>query len=75
MKRRDVVARGLAGSALLLTPSQLFAELFRTPSPPAQANRPWFAAALKAGDKVLMLAPIETLTKLGTLTASRSKAG
>lgn len=30
---------------------------------------------LKAGDKVLMLAPIETLTKLGTLTASRSKAG
>lgn len=47
MKRRDVVARGLAGSALLLSPSQLLAELLRTPTSQV-SNRPWLAAALKA---------------------------
>jgi lantibiotic modifying enzyme len=46
MKRRDIVARGLAGSALLLNPTQLLAELLRTS--PQVASRPWLAAALKA---------------------------
>src|SRR5688500_9913002 len=45
--RRSFIGRGLAGSAVLLTPSQLFAELLRERS--AQVSgRPWLAAALKA---------------------------
>src|SRR5688572_3837512 len=47
LNRRDLLTRGVAGSALLLTPSQLFAELLRERS--AQVSgRPWLAAALKA---------------------------
>ena len=47
MNRRDVLTHGLAGSAMLLTPSQLFAELLRVPSNQSM-TRPWLAGALKA---------------------------
>lgn len=47
LNRRDLLARGVAGSALLLTPSQLFAELLR-PRSTQLLSRPWLAAALKA---------------------------
>ena len=47
LNRRDLLARGVAGSALLLTPSQLFAELLR-PRSTQLSSRPWLAAALKA---------------------------
>jgi lantibiotic modifying enzyme len=47
MNRRDLLARGLTGSALLLTPSQLFAEVLRDRTIQV-AGRPWLAAALKA---------------------------
>lgn len=47
INRRDLLASSLAGSAMLLTPSQLLAELLRTSSTQA-SGRPWLAAALKA---------------------------
>src|SRR5687767_2542609 len=47
INRRDLLTRGVAGSALLLTPSQLFAELLRTAKSQVP-GRPWLAAALKA---------------------------
>ena len=47
LNRRDLLTRGVASSALLLTPSQLFAELLRERSTQV-SGRPWLAAALKA---------------------------
>ncbi|HEX6314060.1 MAG TPA: lanthionine synthetase LanC family protein [Gemmatimonadaceae bacterium] len=46
--RRAFLGHSLAGSAILLTPSQLLAELLRAPAPPQLAQRPWLAAAMKA---------------------------
>lgn len=45
--RRSLLGRSLAGSALLLSPSQLLASFVPTRSRQAQ-SRPWLAAALKA---------------------------
>ena len=45
--RRDVLSRGLAGSALLLVPSRLLAAFEGLPAPQV-LGRPWLAAALKA---------------------------
>lgn len=47
LNRRDLLTRGVAGSAVLLAPSQLFAEFLRS-RPSQVAGRPWLAAALKA---------------------------
>ena len=45
--RRSFLGRSLAGSAILLSPSQLLAELLRDSTRQVQ-GRPWLAAALKA---------------------------
>jgi lantibiotic modifying enzyme len=44
--RRDLLTRGLAGSAVLLAPSPLLAAIERMPVPQVP-GRPWLAAALK----------------------------
>lgn len=46
LNRRDLLGRSLLASGALLTPSQLLAELLRSPTSQV-AERPWLAAALK----------------------------
>ena len=46
ISRRSLLGRSLAGSAVLLSPSQLLAEILR--ESPQVSGRPWLAAAMKA---------------------------